>query len=77
MDGKIDKKSYSTLASTEIISKTEDSKKSGSKIDRWLIKPLLPIANKVNSIVLCSLDVETIKFNNNNQIPIAISFAYL
>lgn len=45
--------------------------------DRWLIKPIKLSRKSVNTI-LCTLDIESIKFNNNNsQIPIAISFSYL
>lgn len=77
----IDRKFYSTSTKSSLT--TSNGNGNGtieSKLknqNKWLIKPIKNKMNKDVNSILCALDIETIKLNNDTQIPIAISFAYL
>jgi hypothetical protein len=68
----IGKRSYSTAASIgKVISYLEEP-----KYNPWQIKPVKRNVIDYSSI-LCTLDVETIKLQDNIQIPILITFSYM
>ena len=67
---------YTKLRNLNSIGKRQYSTSTINKSDgRWYIKPLKN-SNISRTKVICSLDVETMKLNDDVQIPVAISFAY-